>query len=71
MSAQMKLNPSVAFCEKKGVYVFYYDFNYFFFSGQAAELINRLLASLDRGQLIELPESFLTYLKKKQIIMEV
>lgn len=71
MKIKVHLNPSVSYRLKNGIYVFYYDFNYVFFSGKAARLIDQLLDLLTTGKCLEsLPESFLDYLKSKNIIIE-
>jgi hypothetical protein len=67
-----RLNSSVAFREKNGVYVFYYDFSYLFFSGQAAQMIAQLLSCIRLSQDAQfLPGSFLRYLKERKILEEV
>jgi len=67
----MRLNRSVSYKEKNGVYVFYREFNYLFFSGQAAHLISRLLSLLSKGEsLNSISGTFLEYLKTKNIIEE-
>lgn len=72
MNKQLSLNKSVAYRKKNEVYVFYYDFNYIFFTGNAAILIDKLLEiSNGKGSFQELPETFLEYLKSKRILLEV
>ena len=71
MNISLLLNHSVAYREKNGVYVFYYDFSYIFFKGVAANLIGQMLAIIDEGQSLKsLPDSFLNYLISKRIILE-
>jgi len=71
MKKLLVLNPAVAYCEKNGVYVFYYDFSYLFFTGAAAKLVSQLFTILKEGQNLEtLPSSFLNYLVLRKIILE-
>ena len=68
----MRLNPGVSYREKNAVFVFYYDFNYWFFSGEAGKLVGLLLKKISTGEeLDDLPKSFLDYCKSKQILEEV
>lgn len=65
------INRSVSYRKSGEVYVFYYDFDYFFFRGQAAKLMDQLLELLKKnGNLESIPDSFLQYLKSKKIIEE-
>jgi len=71
MKKLLLLNPAVAYREKSGVYVFYYDFGYTFFTGAAAKLINQMFVIInEKRSLRELPESFLNYLISKKILEE-
>lgn len=71
MKKSLVLNPAVAYREKNGVYVFYYDFSYIFFTGAAAKLMNQLFATLKEGQSFKtLPDLFLNYLVSRKIILE-
>lgn len=71
MKNSLVLNPAVAYREKNGVYLFYYDFSYVFFTGAAAKLMSQLLATLNEGQSFKtLPDSFLNYLVSRKIILE-
>jgi hypothetical protein len=68
---KLKLNPSVAYRKKNGVYVFYYDFNYLFFVKEAAKLVDKLLEIIEnKKKLYLLPDSFLKYLISKKILLE-
>ncbi|MFH0952590.1 MAG: hypothetical protein V1838_05460 [Patescibacteria group bacterium] len=70
--SKLRINPAVSYRVKNDIYVFYYDFNYWFFSGVAAAYIVTLLESLAQGKdPIGLPESFLNYCKAKQIVLAV
>lgn len=65
------LNPAVSYRQKNGVYVFYYNFNYIFFSGVAAKLIDLLMSAIKNGTGFEvLPDSFISFLSTKKIILE-
>mgnify|MGYP007118305121 CR=1 FL=1 len=67
----IRINPAVSYREKNGTYVFYYDFNYLFFSDTAAHLISKLLRLLSKKKtLVSLPGPFIEYLKMKKIIEE-
>ena len=66
------INPAVSYLEKNGVYVFYFDFNYWFFSDMAGKLMKSLLNSLSQDKNpVDLPDAFLDYCKSKNIILEV
>ena len=71
MEKLLILNPAVVYRQKNGVYAFYVDFNYFFFTGPAALLIEEMLKAIASGKSLEfLPNSFLDYLILKNIISE-
>lgn len=68
------LNPVIVYRKKNGIYAFYIDFNYLFFTGQAAELVDQLFEAfeaVDSNKDFEsLPDQFLNYLIAKKIILE-
>ncbi|MFA5614889.1 MAG: hypothetical protein WC993_10540 [Methanoculleus sp.] len=69
MEKILRLNPAVAYREKNGIYVFYHDFSYTFFTGAAAKLINQMFVTInEKRSLKELPESFLNYLISREIL---
>jgi hypothetical protein len=71
MEKTLVLNPSGVFREKNGIYVFYFDFNYIFFTGEAAKLLGQVINSGNNEKIYEtLPKSFLNYLITKKIILE-
>lgn len=72
MAIIVELNPVASFKEKNGVYVFYVNFNYFFFEEKAAELMFQLFEIItENGDSISLPCDFINYLLDKEIIREV
>ena len=71
MTTRLCLHPSLSFLERDGVWVFYLDFGFTFFENEAAELIDRLMASLEAEQdPTGLPEDFLDFLTSKGFIRE-
>ncbi|MFA5023598.1 MAG: hypothetical protein WC523_01385 [Patescibacteria group bacterium] len=71
MEKTLILNPAVVYRKKNGIYAVYLDFNYFFFSGPASDLIDGLLLALAAGEsLNSFPSDFLAYLVSKKIITE-
>lgn len=71
MESKIKINRGVAFREKNGVYVFYYDFNYLFFSGTAAQYVSLLLSCLAQDKSLDkIPQPFLDYLKSRKLVVE-
>ncbi len=72
MNKKIILNPCVSYKKNEFAYVFYYDFNYIFFTNEAAKLIEDLFYLLNTGKKLNtLPETFLDYLLKKKILLEV
>jgi len=73
MKNSFRLNPRVSYRKKNGIYVFYYDYSYIFFTNKAAQLIDILLMLLNgkNNTSKNLPKSFLDYLKSKNIIEEI
>lgn len=71
---RLKLNPYVSFRKKRGRYVFYLNFDYFFFKEEAAELITALLKEINQERTTDhapIPMDFVRYLIEKGIVVEV
>ena len=67
----LRLNPVIVYRKKNGVYAFYIDFNYFFFTDKAAELIDQMFEAINSEKHFGfLPDLFLNYLISKKIILE-
>lgn len=72
MSLKIILNPCVSYKKKGGVYVFYIDFNFFFFKAGAADLVEEVLIAISGdNDFSRIPNDFLEYLVSKNIIREV
>lgn len=71
MKRSFILNPIIAYRKKNGVYAFYIDFNYIFFTGKSAEFIDRMFEVIHSQTCLDfLPDTFLDYLILKKIILE-
>jgi len=71
MKKSVVLNPASAYRKKGDVYAFYYNFDYIFFTGEAAKLVEKLLVAIQNKCGFEsLPDSFLSYLISKKIVLE-
>jgi len=70
MMKNIRLNPSMSYLVKADEYAVFYDFNYYFFRGQAAILFKELLDLLDVGgsaATFGRPD-FIEYLINKKIV---
>lgn len=72
MERMIKLNPCVSFKKKKGAYVFYIDFSFFFLEDVAAALMDKVFDAINSdSDLSDIPRDFIDYLISKKLIMEV
>jgi len=69
---KIKLNPVASFLKKNNSFAFYVNFNFYFFYGSAALLMEKVLNAIDKkNNPLDVPISFIEYLKNKNIIEEV
>ena len=62
-----RINDRASWKEKEGTIVFYLDFDYYFFKDESAKL---LIKVIEQGNKVkDVPESFIEYLKEKEILL--
>lgn len=63
---KLKINRSAAYKGKNGVYVFYINFNFIFFKGDAAAYIKDIFAKEEFSPK-DIPVAFIDYLLEKKL----
>jgi len=69
----MRLNRSVSYKKKNGVYVFYIDFNFLFLKKTAAKIMDAILDTLNSDGTVNtanIPEEFISFLLSRKILTE-
>lgn len=59
----LRLNKTASFLKKEGFFVFYYDYNFYFFNNETAGWIESIIGGKEEG----IPASFIAYLKEKRL----
>jgi len=70
---QRRINRSVSFIERNGVYVFYLDFSFIFIEGGAASIMKTILEKANIEGVLDLngiPNDFVDFLVLKKIVTE-
>ena len=63
----LRLNKSASFLIKNGIFVFYYNYNYYFFRKEAKQWCELIVS---KGKTKDIPKDFLDFLEDRKLIYE-
>lgn len=61
----VRLNSSASFLIKKGFFVLYYNYNFYFFKKETKRWLEMIIAGKKRN----VPKDFIEYLKEKDLLV--